>query len=66
MAGELDDLLKGEVGDILKIVVALIPVIKGLAKDIKKAKETGDEEKVKDAIRNLDTERVRKLILGEL
>jgi hypothetical protein len=53
-------------GDVLKVIVALIPVAQGLYKDIKKARETGDDEKVKEKIRNLDTDAVRRAILGEL
>ena len=52
--------------DVLKVIVALLPVAQGLLKDIKKARETGDDEKVKEKIRNLDTDAIRKLILGEL
>jgi len=69
MAG-LDDILKdiskSEFGDVLKIIVVLIPLIQGLCKDIKKAKETGDDQEVQDKILNLDTERIRRLILGDL
>ena len=51
--------------DIIKIIWALIPIGTSLYKAIKKAKETKEDEKVKDKIRNLDTDAVRRAILGE-
>lgn len=51
--------------DILKIIVALIPVAVSLYKAIKKAKETKEDEKIKDKIHSLDTDAVRRAILGE-
>ena len=51
--------------DIIKIIWALIPVATSLYRTIKKAKETKEDEKVKDKIRNLDTDAVRRAILGE-
>ena len=51
--------------DFMKVVVALIPVAVSLYKAIRKAKETKEDEKVKDKIRGLDTDAVRRLILGD-
>ena len=51
--------------DMIKIIRALIPIGISLYKAIKKAKETKEDEKVKDKIRNLDTDAVRRAILGE-
>ena len=51
--------------DIIKIIWALMPVGTSLYKAIKKAKETKEDEKVKDKIRNLDTDAVRRAILGD-
>ena len=62
----MSELDRSEFDDILKIIAALVPLILELLKDIKKARETGNEQEIQDCIRRLDTERVRKLILGEL
>ena len=51
--------------DIVKVIVALVPVGISLYKAIKKARETKEDEKVKEKIRNLDTDAVRRAILGE-